>query len=189
MVIDKIVTFRFCSKGDQNVIQPGELAKSNLWISAKLQVSYSASLQGPCYCRLRFIFDSCYSSTFVLSVFRGLISSAICWSGSTAAVQFHRNPCFVCSMVVIYMRAENRMIPRYSLSSEKPCRFFPFVYRVELSFPAFLILRKVLLTWLHNVLWPKATLSNAVSLMYNGKWSLSYQSLEEQTSCSYFREK
>ncbi|KAJ6992962.1 hypothetical protein NC653_016171 [Populus alba x Populus x berolinensis] len=43
-------------------------------------------------------------------------------------------------------RAENRMIPRYSLSSDKPSRFFLFVYRVDLSYPAFLVLRKVLLT-------------------------------------------
>lgn len=87
-VIDKIVTFRFCSKGDQNVIQPGNLLKV---ICESLQ-------------NFKFLIRLLFKAHAIVDSVSSLISSAICWSGSTAAVQFHRNPCFVCSMVVIFMR-------------------------------------------------------------------------------------
>jgi hypothetical protein len=88
VVIDKIVTFRFCSKGDQNVIQPGNLLKV---ICESLQ-------------NFKFLIRLLFKAHAIVDSVSSLISSAICWSGSTAAVQFHRNPCFVCSMVVIFMR-------------------------------------------------------------------------------------
>jgi hypothetical protein len=103
VVIDKIVTFRFCSKGDQNVIQPGNLLKviceslQNFKFLIRLLFKAHAIVDSV---------SSLIAATVqpFFSLFRGLISSSICWSGSTAAVQFHRNPCFVCSMVVIFLR-------------------------------------------------------------------------------------